>query len=457
VLLAIGFVVAAGATALVVLSDDERMLRLAAVLALWAALIAAFAVTRSRRDAKTAALRESEAHLAYQVELQREVSARHEYEAELAAQMAAEQSSQIAELREQLDRLTEVLAALADGELLVSRMTLSAQSARFRTSQALAEAGSRAALGERAAYELQWAEQFGDGSVENGAVEDAEDVTEAETETRGQAEHAPQAGAEPEPAPGPERAAEPEPAAGPEPSAGPERAAGPETAAQASRPNQAAPSRVFVAGAGAVTPEQTSVPMPRPSRVSEREMPRVVAAPFVAPPTPVAPAAPLPEPAARVPEPAAPVAEPAARVPEPAAGVPEPAAGVPEPAVRHSRHAAPDADEPALLPGTDLPEAVAAQDIWAPPAPSEHGAQGPEAATETSPSDAVPTPPPAPEYTAPAPSSAPVPEPAAPWEPSPAGQPESEREPEPAPATSVDELLAAYGLTRSSRRRRRDQ
>src|SRR5690606_19969992 len=196
VLLAIGFVVAAGATALVVLSDDERMLRLAAVLALWAALIAAFAVTRSRRDAKTAALRESEAHLAYQVELQREVSARHEYEAELAAQMAAEQSSQIAELREQLDRLTEVLASLADGELLVSRMTLSAQSARFRTSQALAEAGSRAALGERAAYELQWAEQFDDsvdeGLVEDAPVEDAEEVTDAEPvakpESRGEPE-----------------------------------------------------------------------------------------------------------------------------------------------------------------------------------------------------------------------------------------------------------------------------
>lgn len=137
ILLVIGFLVAAGATVLAVVSEDPLLLRLAVVLALWAALIAAFAVTRSRRDAKAAMLREGEAQVAYQLELQREVSARHEFEADLAAQMVAGQSQQIAELREQLDRLTDVLSSLADGELLVSRLTLSAESARFRSGQSM--------------------------------------------------------------------------------------------------------------------------------------------------------------------------------------------------------------------------------------------------------------------------------------------------------------------------------
>lgn len=132
VLLVVGFVIAVAATALVVFADDVQMLRLAAVLALWAALIGAFAVTRSRRDARAAVMRENEAQFAYQLELHREVAARREYEADLSRQVAAAQSDQLAELRGQLERLTGVLSSLVDGELTVSRLTLSAESARFR-------------------------------------------------------------------------------------------------------------------------------------------------------------------------------------------------------------------------------------------------------------------------------------------------------------------------------------
>ncbi len=146
VLLIIGFAIAVGATALVVFADDVRMLRLAAVLALWAALIAAFAVSRSRRDARAAAMRENEAQLAYQLELHREVAARREYEADLAGQVAAAQSDQLAELRGQLQQLTSVLSSLVDGEVTVSRLTLSAESTRFRR-----VAGQRDVLPEGAA------------------------------------------------------------------------------------------------------------------------------------------------------------------------------------------------------------------------------------------------------------------------------------------------------------------
>ena len=141
-LLVVGFVIAAAATVLVVVGEDVRLLRLAAVLALWAALIAAFAVTRSRRDARAAAMREDEAQLAYQLELHREVAARREYEADLTRQLANEQSDQLGELREQLDRLTGVLASLVDGEVTVSRLTLSAESARFRPASAAIAPGA---------------------------------------------------------------------------------------------------------------------------------------------------------------------------------------------------------------------------------------------------------------------------------------------------------------------------
>ncbi len=147
VLLILGFLIAAAATALVVFAEAVPMLRLAAVLALWAALIAAFAVTRSRRDARAAAMREGEAQLAYQLELHREVAARREYEADLSQQVAAAQSDQIGELREQLERLTGVLSSLVDGELTVSRLTLSAESASFRPGQALSTEHRAAVVG----------------------------------------------------------------------------------------------------------------------------------------------------------------------------------------------------------------------------------------------------------------------------------------------------------------------
>src|SRR5690606_6016770 len=124
-------------------------------------------------------------------------------------------------------------------------------------------------------------------------------------------------------------------------------------------------------------------PSTRAPQAPQREMPRVVAAPFVAPPAPAEPAATVPEPAAPLPEPAATVREPAATVPEPAATVPEPAATVPEPVARHSRHAAPDADEPSFLSDTGRPEAVAAQELWAPPAPPEHAVDSLELAPES--------------------------------------------------------------------------
>lgn len=136
VLLGVGVACALAATGIVVFGEQIRWLRLSAVLALWAALIAAFAVSRARRDAKTAELRQEESRRTYELELLREVSARREYEVKLAreAQQHAESvhREELAALREQLERLAGTLSGLLDGEVLVERLTLSAESTRVR-------------------------------------------------------------------------------------------------------------------------------------------------------------------------------------------------------------------------------------------------------------------------------------------------------------------------------------
>jgi nicotinate-nucleotide--dimethylbenzimidazole phosphoribosyltransferase len=120
---------------------------------------------------------------------------------------------------------------------------------------------------------------------------------------------------------------------------------------------------------------------------------------------------------------------------------------------RRSRHAAPD-DAPVPA-GAQQPEDIAVQRMWAPtadPAP----AYAPMPSVEA----------PAPESAEPAAAYLPVPDPVfAPPEPAqrfaepvqqPVVAPEPPAVPEAEAATSVEDLLAAYGLTTSPRRRRRD-
>jgi hypothetical protein len=129
-LLLVAFLLAVGATGLVVFADDIRLLRLAAVLALWVALIAAFAIARSRRDTRAAQRRQEEVRLAYMVELHREISARTEYEATLSRQLEAAHADQLDGLRREVDRLASALSRLLDGDVLFERVTLSAESTR---------------------------------------------------------------------------------------------------------------------------------------------------------------------------------------------------------------------------------------------------------------------------------------------------------------------------------------
>lgn len=157
ILWGLGFIIAIAATVMVLFAQSVHLLRVAVMLALWAALIAAFAMARSRREAHLARQSEEESYRTYRHELQREVSARHQYEADLAIRVSEQHQAQIADLRDQLDRLTDVLTALTEGEFLVSRMTLSAESARFRAGGPAVGASSRSEIGGSATPAVAWA------------------------------------------------------------------------------------------------------------------------------------------------------------------------------------------------------------------------------------------------------------------------------------------------------------
>lgn len=131
-----GFVLAVVATGLAVFSTEVTWLRLAVLLAVWAALAAAFALAGSRRDVRAAKLETEERKVAYQLELHREVSARREFEVGLLEDARAESEIRhgeaLAGLHEQLDRLNATLSGLLNGGLLVERVTLSAEATTVR-------------------------------------------------------------------------------------------------------------------------------------------------------------------------------------------------------------------------------------------------------------------------------------------------------------------------------------
>jgi hypothetical protein len=135
-LLVLGFLLAIGAVAVAVFSDDVRLLKLAALLGVWAALATAFPVVYFRRSARAAEQKTKESKRTYELELHREISARRDYVVGVseAAREDAEtrHREELAGLREQLDRLNTTLSALLDGELLFERLTLSAESTRVR-------------------------------------------------------------------------------------------------------------------------------------------------------------------------------------------------------------------------------------------------------------------------------------------------------------------------------------
>lgn len=125
------------AAAVLVLSDSARMLRLAVVAALWAALVGAFLAARYRKQVTERDDEVADLQSVYELELEREVAARREYELEVEAEtrkrIEEESRADIEALRADLHALRDNLQALLGGDVLVERVALRAESTRLRS------------------------------------------------------------------------------------------------------------------------------------------------------------------------------------------------------------------------------------------------------------------------------------------------------------------------------------
>lgn len=128
-------VMAAGAAAvLAVGTQDAGLLRLGLVAALWAALLGAFAAAQMRREASSSAEHAARLRSTYQLELEREVTARRVHtltvERELREQAELLQQRELGELRAELAAMRANLERLGAAPVM-ERVTLHAESTRL--------------------------------------------------------------------------------------------------------------------------------------------------------------------------------------------------------------------------------------------------------------------------------------------------------------------------------------
>jgi hypothetical protein len=117
--LAVGLVLAGVATAAVFLTENPLVLRIVLLAVCWAFVLAAFLGGSRSSDQVAAAAREAELRAAYDLELEREVTARHAHQADLESRLRRESEEsmrgELRHLRTQLsalDQLQDDLAAV---------------------------------------------------------------------------------------------------------------------------------------------------------------------------------------------------------------------------------------------------------------------------------------------------------------------------------------------------------
>lgn len=125
ILLTALLVLAIGASSALVFTNQVELLKLAVILALWAAVVAAFVSVIYRRQSDVDQARARDLKLVYDLQLDREISARREYELtvesqlrrELASELRAQANDDVSELRAELAALRTNLEFLFDAEL----------------------------------------------------------------------------------------------------------------------------------------------------------------------------------------------------------------------------------------------------------------------------------------------------------------------------------------------------
>ncbi|CCK61744.1 DUF6779 domain-containing protein [Mycobacterium canetti] len=125
VLLTALLVLAIGASSALVFTNRVELLKLAVLLALWAAVAGAFVSVLYRRQSDADQARVRDLKLVYDLQLDREISARREYELtlesqlrrELASELRANAADEVAALRAELAALRTSLEILFDADL----------------------------------------------------------------------------------------------------------------------------------------------------------------------------------------------------------------------------------------------------------------------------------------------------------------------------------------------------
>ncbi len=146
VLLTTLLVLAIGASSALVFTNRVELLKLAVVLALWAAVAGAFVPVLYRRQAEADQARARDMKLVYDLQLDREISARREYELavesqlrrELAAELRGAAADEVAALRAELASLRTSLGILFDADL-EQRPALETVDRESRTARAVAD------------------------------------------------------------------------------------------------------------------------------------------------------------------------------------------------------------------------------------------------------------------------------------------------------------------------------
>lgn len=124
-LLTVLLVLAIAASSALVFTTRVELLKLAVILSLWAAVIGAFVSVMYRRQSDIDAARARDLKLVYDLQLDREISARREYELsveshlrrELASELRAQAADEVAALRAELAALRTNLEILFDADL----------------------------------------------------------------------------------------------------------------------------------------------------------------------------------------------------------------------------------------------------------------------------------------------------------------------------------------------------
>ncbi|MDH6679836.1 hypothetical protein M2284_004060 [Rhodococcus sp. LBL1] len=128
-------VLAVAASLLLIFSESVQLLRVGLVIALWAATLGAIAMTKYRRESALDKAKVRDLQKVYELQLEREISARREYELGVEARVRGElgaEAETIKALREELAALRRNLEVLFDGRLPEDRVALRAESTRVQ-------------------------------------------------------------------------------------------------------------------------------------------------------------------------------------------------------------------------------------------------------------------------------------------------------------------------------------